>query len=149
LHDYIRDCSAIVCAIGTRSGACPWPAAAAAFAHLLPAGITEASYTQWEFFFARAYRRRLSLYIAAADYRPDRDAPGGEDFPELQRAFVRHIKAEGLHYTPFSNRDQLRAKVLKEPWPKELRPSRSCCPMPASAACSRVARRFYADCARV
>jgi hypothetical protein len=69
----------------------------------------------------RAYRRRLSLYIAAADYRPDRDAPGGEDFPELQRAFVRHIKAEGLHYTPFSNRDQLRAEVLKEPWPKELR----------------------------
>jgi hypothetical protein len=121
LHDYIRDCAAVVCVIGTRSGACPSPAAAAAFAHLLPPGITEASYTQWEFFFARAYKRRLSLYVAAAHYQPDRDEPSGDDFPELQKAFIRHIKAEGLHYVPFSNRDQLRAEVLKEPWPEKLR----------------------------
>jgi hypothetical protein len=116
-HDYIRGCDAVVCVIG----ACPSPAAAAEFAHLLPAGITQASYTQWEFFFARAHERRLSLYIAAADYRPDREAPGGVDSPELQQAFIAHIKAEGLHYTLFSIRDQLRAEVLKEPWPEERR----------------------------
>jgi hypothetical protein len=121
LHDYIRDCSAVVCVIGTRSGARPSPAEAVEFAHLLPSGITEASYTQWEFFFARAHKRRLSLYIVAPDYRSDRDAPSGSDFPELRAAFMRHIKAEGLHYTPFSNRDQLRAEVLKEPWPEKLR----------------------------
>ena len=121
LHDYIRECDAVVCVIGTRSGACPSPAAAAAFAQLLPAGISEASYTQWEFFFVRAYKRRLSLYIAAADYRPDREGPPGDDFPELQAAFIGHIKSEGLHYTPFSNRDQLRAQVLKEPWLEERR----------------------------
>ena len=115
LHDYIGECSAVVCVIGTRSGACPPPAAAAEFAHLLPMGITEASFTQWEFFFARAHKRRLSLYIAAADYRPDREAPSGDDFPELQKAFVKCIEVAGLHYTPFSNRDQLRAEVLKEP----------------------------------
>ena len=46
LHDYIRECDAVVCVIGTRSGACPSPAAAAAFAQLLPAGISEASYTR-------------------------------------------------------------------------------------------------------
>ena len=120
-HDYIRECSAVVCMIGRRNGACPSPTAAAAFAHLLPPGITEASYTQWEFFFARAYKRRLPLYIAAADYPPDRDAPTGDDFPELQAAFIRHIKTEGLHYVSFSNRDQLRAEVLKEPWPEERR----------------------------
>src|SRR5215467_5444137 len=51
LHDYIAGCSAVVCVIGTRSGGCPPSAAAAAFAHLLPPGISEASYTQWEFFF--------------------------------------------------------------------------------------------------
>src|SRR3954452_18051869 len=63
LHAYIRDCSAVIRIIGTRSGACPPPAAAEPFAPMLPKGITEASYTQWEFFFARYYRRRLSLYI--------------------------------------------------------------------------------------
>jgi hypothetical protein len=69
----------------------------------------------------RIHKRRLSLYIAAADCRPDRDAPTGDDFPELQAAFIRHIKEAGLHYTPFSNRDQLRAEVLKEPWPEKPR----------------------------
>jgi hypothetical protein len=39
----------------------------------------------------------------------------------LQAAFVAHLKTEGLHYTPFSNRDQLRAEVLKEPWPERVR----------------------------
>jgi len=119
LHDYIQECDAVVCVIGARNGACPSPTEAAPFADLLPPGIVEASYTEWEFFFARAHNRRLSLYIAAPDYRPDRDAPTGDNFPELQKAFVAHIKAEGLHYTPFSSRDQLRAEVLKEPWPEE------------------------------
>jgi hypothetical protein len=119
LHDYIRECSALVCVIGKRSGACPPPAAAAEFAHLLAAGITQTSYTQWEFFFARAYKRRLSLYIAAADYRQDQDTSTGDDSPEFQQAFVAHIEAAGLHYTPFSSRDQLRAEVLKEPWPEK------------------------------
>ena len=71
LHDYICDCSAVVCVIGTRSGACPPPFAAAPFQDMLPMGISEASYTQWEFFFARHYKRRLSIYIANPDYIPD------------------------------------------------------------------------------
>src|SRR6266851_895460 len=96
LHDYIAGCNAVVCVIGKRSGACPPPAAAAAFAHMLPPGISEASYTQWEFFFARAHKRRLSLYLAEPDYQPDKDQPGN-DIPGLQEAFIRHIKAEGLH----------------------------------------------------
>jgi hypothetical protein len=64
LHDYIRDCSAVVCVIGKRSGALPPPAAAEPFNHMLPPGIATASYTQWEFFFARHFKRRLSIYIA-------------------------------------------------------------------------------------
>ena len=98
LHDYIKECDAVVCVIGTRIGACPPAGAAAEFAHLLPVDITAASYTQWEFFFARAYQRRLSLYIAETDYRPDQDTPTGGDLPELQKAVVAHIKEAGLHY---------------------------------------------------
>jgi len=71
---------------------------AAEFAHLPPVGIAAASYSQWKFFFARAYQRRLSLYIAEADYRPDQDTPTGGDLPELQKAVVAHIKEAGLHY---------------------------------------------------
>ncbi|HEY1934381.1 MAG TPA: DUF4062 domain-containing protein, partial [Acetobacteraceae bacterium] len=119
LHDYVRDCAAVVCVLGTRSGACPPPAAAAEFAGMRPRGITEASYTQWEFFFARHHKRRLSLYRARADYAPERDTPGDGELPDLQDAFLRHIDDAGLHWVPFSSRHELRAEVLKEDWPRE------------------------------
>jgi hypothetical protein len=72
LRDYISDCSAVVCVIGKCSGALPPPATATPFNHMLPSGIVVASYTQWEFFFARHFKRRLSIYIAKDDYQPDR-----------------------------------------------------------------------------
>src|SRR5215470_17548242 len=120
LHDYIRDCSAVVCVIGTRSGACPPAAAAAPFRKMLPSGIVEASYTQWEFFFARHYERHLSIYIANPDYPPDQPAPTTADRPDLQQALVRYIVEEqGLDRSYFPNVDQLARAVLKEDWPRK------------------------------
>jgi hypothetical protein len=120
LHNYIRDCSAVVCVIGKRSGAQPPPAAAAPFAHILPSGITKASYTQWEFFFARHYKRRLSIYIANDDYHPDTLVSAKADDPSLQHAFVGYIVEElGLDRNYFSNEDQLGRAILREDWPKE------------------------------
>src|SRR4051794_21202074 len=120
LHDYIRACSVVICIIGTRSGACPPPAAAEPFAHMLPKGITEASYTQWELFLARHYRRRLSLYIAR-DHVPDQPMPTGPDVPDLQQALVRHIVEEqGLDRSYFSDVNELARYVLREDWPKKL-----------------------------
>jgi hypothetical protein len=120
LHDYIRDCSAVVCIIGQRSGAMPPPAAAAPFAHMLLDGIATASYTQWEFFFARHYKRPLFVYIAKDVYEPDRELNKDEhDDPGLQQAFRDHIKAQGLDRDLFASVDELARKVLKEDWPKK------------------------------
>jgi tetratricopeptide (TPR) repeat protein len=117
LHDYIRDCSAVVCIIGERSGAMPPPASAMPFAHMLPSGLTEASYTQWEFFFARHYQRRLSLYIAEG-WAPDKPASAG-DRPELQAALIKYIVVEqGLDRSYFDSVDRLCHFVLKEDWPR-------------------------------
>src|SRR5687768_13097453 len=60
LHKYIAELGdkqhgAVVCIVGERSGDCPPKDAAKPFAHMLPKGITRASYTQWEFFFVRHY----------------------------------------------------------------------------------------------
>jgi hypothetical protein len=114
LSDYIRDCHAVICMIGTRSGACPPKAAADRLAHVLPAGIPEASYTQWEFFLARYFRRRPYVYIANDDHKPDRDRPTGRDRPELQSAFRQYLADQGAHYSPFSNIDQLARAVLRD-----------------------------------
>jgi tetratricopeptide (TPR) repeat protein len=119
LHDYIRDCTAVVCIIGRRSGTLPPPAAAELFAHMLPGGIAQASYTQWEFFFARHYKRRLSIYTAKDEYQPDLPAPPDDD-PELQRAFCNYVvKEQGLDRDSFANVDELARKVLKEDWPQK------------------------------
>jgi hypothetical protein len=45
LDEYIGGCRTVICVIGKRSGACPPPEAAAAFAHVRPDGIAQASYT--------------------------------------------------------------------------------------------------------
>jgi Domain of unknown function (DUF4062) len=147
LHDYIRDCSAVVCAIGQRSGAMPPAASAAPFAHMLPPGITEASYTQWEFFFARHYKRRLSLYLATDAWQPDKSAPA-DDKPDLQQALIRYIVDEqGLDRDYFGNVDRLCHLVLKEDGRGNCRPSRSSCPTPASARCSKAATPSCPACA--
>jgi hypothetical protein len=131
LHNYIHDCSAVVCVIGRRSGAVPPPAAASRFAHMLPPGIATASYTQWEFFFARHYKRRLSIYIANDDYEPDKPALTGDD-ATLQQAFRHHLVDEqGLDRSYFSNVDQLCRAVLKEDWPKKRGPKPIVLPYPS------------------
>jgi tetratricopeptide (TPR) repeat protein len=120
LHDYIRDGSAVVCVIGKRSGALPTPKEAEPFVQMLPGGIATASYTQWEFFFARHFKRRLFIYIATGEYEPDLAAPTSEDDPELQQAFLDHVvKEQGRDRSYFANEDQLARLVLKQDWPKK------------------------------
>jgi tetratricopeptide (TPR) repeat protein len=120
LHDYIRDCSAVVCVIGNRSGAFPTVEEARPFVHMLPDGTARASYTQWEFFFARHFKRRLSIYIAKDEHKPDLSAPTGEDDAELQGAFCdRIVQGLGLDRSYFANEDQLARAILKEDWPKK------------------------------
>lgn len=129
LHNFIRDCSAVICIIGDRSGAGPTPAEAAPFAHVLPSGITQASYTQWEFFIARHFRRNLYLYLAE-NYSPDGPAPGADD-ADLQRAYVQHIKDQGLDRQSFATDDELRRKILREEWTNSKHPKPIVLPYPS------------------
>ncbi len=114
LEAYIRTCEAVVCIIGRRSGSVPPPAASAPFAAMLPPGIREASFTQWELIFARHHRKDLFKYYATDRYVPDQPQPTGEDHPSLQAAFVEWLfEEQGLDRTEFSSADELRIQVLK------------------------------------
>jgi hypothetical protein len=113
LSNYIRDCHAVVCIVGERCGACPPPRAAERLKGVLPDGIKEASYTQWEFFLARHFKRRPYLYIAADGYKPDRDTAVG-DRADLQNTYLQFLKADGAHYTGFSDPNELRIAVLRD-----------------------------------
>ena len=113
LSDYIRDCHAVVCIVGKRCGACPPPRAAERLKGALPNDIKEASYTQWEFFLARHFKRRPYLYIAGDGYKPDRDSAVGER-ADLQTAYLELLKTDGAHYTVFSEANELRIAVLRD-----------------------------------
>ena len=110
LYDYVRDCHGVICLIGKRTGAYPPAAAAERFKDMLPSGMTRASYTQWEYLFARHFNRRLYVYVANDDWTPDKAA----DPDKRQEAFVQYLKDQGVHRTPFSTIDQLARAVLKE-----------------------------------
>lgn len=66
LHDYIRDCDAVVFLIGTHSGSYPPETSEFLPKEMLPEGIERASYTQWEYYFARYYNKKLHVYFADA-----------------------------------------------------------------------------------
>jgi tetratricopeptide (TPR) repeat protein len=129
LHNYIHNCSAVVCIIGDRAGAGPTQIEAAPFLHLLPQGITQASYTQWEFFLARHFRRNLYLYLAE-NYNPDGPASGTDD-SNLQQAYVQHIKKLGLDRQSFATDDGLGRKILREEWTNSKRPKPIVLPYPS------------------
>jgi Leucine-rich repeat (LRR) protein len=125
LHKYIEGCWRVICIIGKRSGTYPPPAAAEKFKAMLPEGFSEASYTQWEFFFARQYKKPLFIYMADEDYIPDKSEPTGKDYPDLQQELIHYIQhVHGLDRREFSNIDQLCRLVLKQDWrePDRFRP---------------------------
>jgi len=113
LADYIRDCHAVVCIVGKRCGACPPARAAERLKGVLPDVIKEASYTQWEFFLARHFKRRPYLYIAGDSYKPDRDTAVG-DRVDLQNKYLQSLKADSAHYTGFLDANELRIAVLRD-----------------------------------
>ena len=110
LAEYIRDCHAVVCIVGKYSGAFPPALAIERFS--LELG-KQASYTQWEFVFARHYKRRAYVYIASGDYKPDGKSPAS-DRADLQRAYLNSLKDDGVHYTKFSDANELRIAILRD-----------------------------------
>ena len=127
LEQYIRDADAVIALIGQRSGAYPPVAAAAKWAHVLPAGVERASYTEWEVHFARHYRRRLSVYFGfdhakdAAHYAPEYPAdPASDDLLGQNQYALWLTKTLGIDRNYFTSEDNLCRLVLKETWPIEI-----------------------------
>jgi hypothetical protein len=159
LRNYIEYCDAVICLVGSRSGAgFPTAVEASPFLGDLPPGVTEASYTQWEFFFARRFGRQMQVYFAKDTFRRSRRNPAAGDRPELQAAFVAHIESLGLQRTLVGDRHEFRATCGTSHCPahwqrpstrnfQQKPPSRSSCPIRPSARCSKAATTSWTACA--
>jgi hypothetical protein len=118
LHDAIRDCKIVVCIHGSRSGSSPPAPAAAQYAELLPRGLEEASYTQWEFHFAKYWKKTIYFFRATEQYVPDR--PEGHDLAGSQQKFLAYVSQTDRFYQTFSTGDELCRKVSLQDWSKAL-----------------------------
>jgi hypothetical protein len=127
LEQYVRNADAVIALIGQRSGSYPPDEAAAKWAHALPAGVTKATYTQWEVHFARYYKRRLSIYFGF-DHDKGIVCYTSESPPDLkaddlsgQAAYAQWLtKIRGVDHDYFSSEHHLCRLVLKETWPVEV-----------------------------
>ena len=123
LHNYVRDCDAVVAIIGERSGSFPPADAAEPFKAMLPQGFDRASMTQWEVLFARHYRKRMSIYVASKDRPSPKVDANADDDPASQQTLRDHLfKHQGLDRSAFDSPADLSRLVLKEPWPDFSRP---------------------------
>ncbi|MCX6872683.1 MAG: tetratricopeptide repeat-containing protein [Verrucomicrobia bacterium] len=125
LEKYVREADAVIALVGVQSGSYPPEAAARKWAHLLPDGITRATYTQWEVHFARAYTKRLSPYFGFRErdgtiLYPAESAPEpATDDPAGKNAHVLWLTDTlGLDRQYFTSADSLCRQVLTESWPE-------------------------------
>ena len=117
LHDYIRECDVVLCFHGMRSGACPPPATTAPFQAMLPPQMAQASFMQWEFFFALYYNKPVFQFRSHNRFQPSRS--DGVDVPGLQQQFLNFIDHEiGSLIQFFGDVTELRLLVMKVEWPR-------------------------------
>lgn len=115
LDTYIRGCAVVICLIGRRSGSFPQPEEAKPFATSLPAGLTRASYTQWEYLLAKRYKKTVLLFVASNSYPVDRPNDPPDDDLVAQAAFHEsQIKSKGLDYKPFTTNDDLVRTIINQ-----------------------------------
>jgi uncharacterized protein DUF4062 len=100
LRNYIETCHLVIFLIGARSGTgFPKAIEAERFRDDLPQEITEASYTQWEMFFARCFGKKCLIYLATDEFKRDKPAAPPSDRPDLQTAFIAYVKSPGPQRT--------------------------------------------------
>lgn len=126
LEQYIREADAVIALVGQRSGSYPPPAAALKWAHVLPEGIEQATYTQWEVHFARFHNRRLSVYFGfdhekdQAHYSAEIPPDASDDLQGQKNYALWLTKTLGMDRDPFTSEDNLCRLLLKETWPVEI-----------------------------
>ncbi|MFM7867814.1 MAG: DUF4062 domain-containing protein, partial [Planctomycetaceae bacterium] len=129
LRDYIQQCDAVICLVGDQYGS----SVTAEHATVLgtsewwnrcqdATGLSEASYTQWEFLLAKDARRSTWTFFTAGGFQPDnpsRDTPLQQ---QSQAAFRQWIQQTGEHWSQLTTKEQLIEDVLVLDFPNLTAP---------------------------
>jgi len=112
LHKEVKRSNIVLCIQGKRSGECPPEQAARKYTGILPSSMTEASFTQWEQFFAMHYQKTFHIFRASEPFKAAR--PDGKDIPGLQQQFLEIIDSTGAYRgKDFETEGDVLAEVLR------------------------------------
>ena len=138
LRDYVRQCDAVILLVGERYGAAPTEEHAGA---LGPVATFEdyrgakqqpqASYTQWEFFLARHFRKKTYSFLTEGGFSPDEPSDETPEPGARQRAYREWIEQLGMHRRPLTTPAKLIEDVLVIDFPDLGRPKPISLPYPS------------------
>jgi tetratricopeptide repeat protein/uncharacterized protein DUF4062 len=120
LADYIRSCDLLIHLAGDACGARPTQEhAETLFRHLRqtpPDPLPRWSYTQWEYRLARAFDKRVMVYLAAPEAPRDGGSPTrqSEEEARLQQEHIAFIRQSGQHRKTFASPHQLVREVFHD-----------------------------------
>jgi hypothetical protein len=116
LHKEIKRSNIVLCIQGKRSGGCPPERAASKYTGILPSKMEQASFTQWELFFAMHYQKTYHIFRASEPFKPA--WPEGSDVPGLQERFLGVIDSTGAYRgkETFETEGDVLAEVLRLDW---------------------------------
>ena len=110
LKDGIEQCDAFVGLVGQAYGnGPPLDAVTKDFKKLLPKRVTRASYTQWEYFFAKASSKPCYVFFVEGEHDTKLDPDG------LQEAFRALLRKENKDAPRFSDIEKLKLEVALLP----------------------------------
>src|SRR5262249_28906480 len=115
----IRECDRVILLVGERCGDFPTEdhvgaiGSVAEFARCRAAtGQARASYTQWEFFFAREFNKPIQVFFTGQDFRPNEANPESPELRACQQAYRAWIERLGLVRSTISTAPKLIEDVL-------------------------------------
>jgi hypothetical protein len=116
LHKGVRRSNIVLCIQGKRSGECPPELNASKYTRILQGSMVQASFTQWEFFYAMYYGKNCHIFRASESFEPER--PEGSDVPGLQEQFLKIIDSTGAYRgaKTFETEADILAELLTLDW---------------------------------
>ncbi len=120
IADYIRNCDLVIHIIGEASGAQPSLEHEQTLLQSINENIESYShgwsYTQWEYYLARKFEKKIFVYIALANATRDCGFPVNQSYEseKLQQRHVQNIANSGEHWVAFDSRQKFVREVFND-----------------------------------
>lgn len=128
LHNYIRQCDAVICLVGQQCGSLVTKEHATVLGpnswferYRMATECTVASYSQWEFLMAKELKRSTYTFLTPPVSNLDQPTEDTQAEQKLQVGYREWLQQIGEHYSSLTSINQLIEDILVLPFPNHSR----------------------------